>query len=134
MTVVMPESVQALSGVRLQVESELQDSATNERGQCSMILRPGRHVVKLMHDLLTGGWVEQEVMVIGMAPRLRVPLPISVCIWRVPSLIHGKLRASEVWVTAAGEASVGSNWELFQGSLQDLEGNIVDVIGGLLQI
>jgi len=135
LTVVMPGSQRPLSGVRLYVENELQHSSTNEQGQCSMFLRPGLHSVKLMHEFLTGGWVENELTVVGEKLRLQVPLPLDVCVWRAPSVIRGRARASEVWVSAAGDTSMKSQgWEPFVGYLQDSNGSVIDVHAGRVEM
>ena len=66
-----------VSDVRLEIERESVRESTDEGGRCIMMLRPGRHVLRLLHKGLIVHWLEQEVVVTQSRPCIVVFLPIT---------------------------------------------------------
>ena len=65
-----------VSDVRVEIERESVFESTDDGGRCIMMLRPGRHVLRLLHKGLIVLWLEQEVVVTQSRPCIVVSLPI----------------------------------------------------------
>ena len=79
-----------VSEVRVEIERESVFESTDEGGRCIMMLRPGRHVLRLLHKGLIVLWLEQEVVVTQARPCIVVSLPITLRTWRAPTVIGGR--------------------------------------------
>jgi len=130
--VVLPGSRLPVGKVRVEVTAEQQRATTNDRGSCWIVLRRGTHVARLLHEDLTGGWVEQRVTVNSMKPRLQVPLPMKLRCWRVPIAARGIVYAYDIWLTAARGQQM-STWTPFEGSLE-AGGESIQVENGILEL
>ena len=99
-----------VSEVRVEIERESVRESTDDGGRCIMMLRPGRHVLRLLHKGQIVHSLEQEVVVTQSRPCIVVSLPITLRTWRAPTIFGERHRAYRVWLTVGGSRG-NDSWE-----------------------